>query len=245
MHISCRLYRFQLVLVLLLLANVNGIQAKNKIEHRHSLTPMLGLASNSTSAFSISPDPSLRIDYLNGDNTRIPINLRYQYRMRHGNRLGVDVLGNYNPLYVKPSFYSKDFGYVGPSVLNQKGSMIGADVHYSKTIDIKLMEVFGFIGLGGYLQEADQTLTKDYSWYKNASADFYTFAVAATNQSVKRFLPITTFGFGARFKHLEGGLNYQYSLSSPINAFTYQGVKFENNLRFKSLGYYIAYRFEF
>ncbi len=239
-----RMLRFY-ALALLLHASNFSVQAKNKIEHRHSLTPMLGLASNSTSAFSISPDPSLRIDYLNGDNTRIPINLRYQYRMRHGNRLGVDILGNYNPLYVKPSFYSKDFGYVGPSVLNQKGSMIGADVHYSKTIDIKLMEVFGFIGLGGYLQEADQTLTKDYSWYKNASADFYTFAVAATNQSVKRFLPITTFGFGARFKHLEVGLNYQYSLSSPINTFTYQGVKFENNLRFKSLGYYIAYRFEF
>ena len=129
-HIGAMLLIYKMLLwrVTLLLAVFGNfsLQAKNKIEHRHSLTPMIGLASNSTSAFSISPDPSLRIDYLNGDHTRIPINLRYQYRMRQGNRLGFDVLGNYNPIYVKPSFYSKDFGYVGPSVLNQKGSMIGA-----------------------------------------------------------------------------------------------------------------------
>jgi hypothetical protein len=58
-------------------------------------------------------------------------------------------------------------------------------------------------------------------------------------------MPMTTFGFVARFKHLEGGLNYQYSLVSPVNAFEYQGIRFNNNMRFRSVGYYLAYRFEF
>jgi hypothetical protein len=154
-------------------------------------------------------------------------------------------LGNYNPLIVKPSFYSKDMGFVGPSVINHKGTMMGADIHYSKTIDIKLIEVFGFLGFGAYLQKADNTLTQDYAWYKDAIPEFYSFAIAVTNQSIKRVLPITTFGFGARFKHLEGGLNYQYSLLSPVNGFDYQGIHFNNNMRFKSIGYYLAYRLEF
>jgi len=234
-----------LALCVVLCASVNAVQAKKNIEHRHSITPMLGLANNATTPFSISPNPMLKIDYVNGDNMRIPVSLRYQYRMSHGNRLGIDFLGNNNPMYVKPSFYTKDIGFVGPSVINHKGTMLGADIHYSKTIDIKLIEVFGFLGIGGYFQASDNTLTADYTWYKNAAPEFYEFAVAASNNTVKRFMPITTFGFGARFKHLEGGLNYQYSLVSPVNAFEYQGIRFNNNMRFRSVGYYLAYRFEF
>ena len=212
---------------------------------RHSITPMIGLANNFTTPFSNSPSANLRIDYTNGDNQRIPLSLRYQYRMKHGNRFGVDFLCNYNPLTLNPKYYLENYGFVGPVVLAHSGSMIGGDLHYSKTIDIKLIEVFGFLGIGGYWQFPDNQNTQNFDWYKDATPEFYEFAVASTNNSIKSFLPITIFGFGARFKHLEGGLNYQFSLTSPVNSFQYDGVEFRNEMRFRSLGYYVAYRVEF
>lgn len=244
-HSKLNLFLRLSVMLAFLLASVHLYAEKIKGK-RHNVTPMIGFAMNSTSPFTISPSPNLKIDYVNGDNFRIPLSLRYQYRMRHGHLLGLDVLANYNPLYLKPAYYSKDQnGFVGPSVLNQSGNMLGGDIHYSKVIDIKIIEVFGFVGIGGYFLQPDNRLLGDFNWYKNADPEFYEFAVAASNNSSKKFLPVSTFGFGARFKHLEAGINYQYSLSSPVNSFEYQGVKFNNPIRFRSLGYYVAYRFEF
>lgn len=237
--------KLNIVIVLIAFFNFGVTEAQVFKKKRHSITPMFGLANNSITPFSLSPSPDLKIEYSNGDNWRIPFTLRYQYRMNHGNRFGVDFLGNYNPIILTPKYYSAKMGYVGPTVLPNKGQMLGGDIHYSKTIDIKLIEVFGFIGIGGYWQFPDNTQTENFNWYKNADSIFYDFAKASTFESARSFLPITTFGFGARFKHLEGGLNYQFSLMSPVNSFEYEGVTFRNHIRFQSLGYYAAYRFEF
>lgn len=243
-YLKVKLYRLTAVCICLFVScsQLRGERIKG---NRHKITPIIGFAFNSTTPFTISPSPALKIDYVNGDNFRIPLTLRYQYRMKHGHLLGLDLLANHNPIYLKPAYFSKDLNtFVGPSVLNQKGHMFGGDIHYSKVIDFKLIEVFGFVGIGGYFLQPDNALAKDFSWYKNADPEFYTFAVAASYKSSKSFMPVSTFGCGARFKHLEAGLNYQYALSSPINSFEYNGVVFKNNMRFRSMGYYIAYRID-
>lgn len=234
---------FATILVLFSIQNT-AIAQKFK-GNRHSITPMVGIANNTSTEFSQSVSSTLKIEYMSGDAFRMPVGLRYQYRMRHGNRIGADLLGNYLPLMVSPSFRDAGYGYTGPLVLNQKGTMLGGDIHYSKTIDIKVLEAFGYLGLGGYALQPLNDQTANYSWYIGATPEFYDFAVAATHNSVKKFMPITTFGFGARLKHLEAGVNYQYSLNSPINSFDYKGVTYNNNIRFRSVGYYVAYRFEF
>jgi hypothetical protein len=239
---------FAFFLVMLILTNLGNaqdvaIKPKGFSGKRHSITPMFGIASNSTTPFSISPTQSLRFSVSNGDEFRTPVSLRYQYRMQHGIQLGVDFLGNYNPMSLEPEFNSQ-IGNIGP-VIPSAGNLLGADFHVSKTIKLKMIEAFGFIGLGGYSQRIDNSMTKDYSWYKNAPSEFYDFAVASTNNVTRKYLPITKFGFGARIKHIEVGVNREYSLVSPVKSFTYQGRNFENNSRFQSLGFYLAYRYEF
>ncbi len=234
-----------LVTILAIFNSENTAIAQKFKGNRHSITPMAGIANNTTTAFTQSVSSTLRIEYSNGDNLRMPVGLRYQYRMSHGNRLGADLLGNYLPLMALPSYRDGAYGYIGPMVLNQKGTMLGGDIHYAKTIDIKVLEAFGYLGLGGYALQPLNDQTANYSWYVGATPEFYDFAVAATHNSVKKFMPITTFGFGARLKHLEVGVNYQYSLNSPIKPFEYKGVTYNNNIRFHSVGYYVGYRFEF
>jgi|GEM_PF-1417867 len=239
---------FAFFLVMLIVVNQGNAQdVANKPKgfsgKRHSITPMFGIASNSTTPFSISPTQSLKVGYYNGDELRTPVSLRYQYRMRHGIQLGADLLGNYNPLFFKPAFYYQG-SYIGPMV-PRNGNMLGGDFHVSKTLKIKIIEAFGFMGIGGYSQQVDNSMTKDYSWYKNAPSEFYDFAVAYTNNVTRKYVPITKFGFGARIKHIEVGVNREYSLVSPVKSFTYQGRNYENNSRFQSLGFYLAYRYEF
>ena len=127
----------------------------------------------------------------------------------------------------------------------RNGNMLGGDFHVSKTLKIKIIEAFGFMGIGGYSQRVGNSMTKDYSWYINAPTEFSDFAVASTNNVTRKYLPITKFGFGARIKHLEVGVNREYSLLSPVKSFTYQGQNYENHSRFKSIGFYVAYRYEF
>jgi hypothetical protein len=233
------------IFVLSLIIYLNPIWAQKPREKRHSLTPIIGLASNTSTLFTISPNNDVKIDYLSGDEIRLPITLRYQYKISNGNFAGIDILGNYNTLYMRPSYNTLSSGYVGPSVISHAGSMIGVNIHYSKTIDLKLFRVFGKFGLGGYRQNPDNTYTKDYNWYRNASPMFYDFAVAATNNTVRKFMPITTLCLGIRYKHIEFGLNHQYSLRSPVKSFEYQGIQYDNKLRFVSKGCFVGYRFEF
>lgn len=229
---------------LLMFIFLNPSMAQQFTGKRHSITPIFGIANNYITPFSIMPNPSLKIDYSNGDELRTPVSLRYQYRMRHGIQLGIDFLGNYNPLSIHPAYYTQMGGFIGPHV-PRDGTMLGGDFHFSKTIEIKLIEAFGFIGIGGYSQRFDNNVTRDYSWYISAPSEFYEFAVASTNNTIKKFMPITKFGIGARFNHLEVGINREYSLGSPVKSFDYQGVNYENNIRFRSIGFYVAYRYEF
>ncbi len=223
----------------------NSTWALQPSEKRHSLTPIIGLASNTSTLFTISPNTDVKLDYLSGDEIRLPITLRYQYKISKGNFVGVDLLGNYNTLYMHPAYNTQTYGYVGPTVISHAGSMIGGDIHFSKTVNLKLFNIFGLAGLGGYRQSPDNTYTKDYSWYRNASPAFYDFAVVATNNAIRKFMPITNLGLGIRYKHLELGVNYQYSLRSPVKSFEYQGVQYDNKLRFVSKGCFVGYRFEF
>ena len=245
MMVQLRRLLFKL-LILVLGVSAQNLGAQTFKKKRHSLTAMMGLANNRTTPFTQSPDPKLKIEYLNSDQIAIPVSFRYQYRMDHGNRIGIDVMGNRNPLYLKPSFFDSEMGFTGPTIA-LKGTMVGGNIHYAKTVDFKLIEIFGFVGFGAYAQfsEFDRAYTSDYSWYKNAPEDFYPFAVAATDKALKSWVPTTSIGFGLRFKHLEGGLNYQLSVGSPVNDFEYQNVVFTNNIRYRSLGYYVAYRLEF
>jgi hypothetical protein len=241
----------QFAVYLLLLVFVSPIKSqdiankpKGFTSKRHSITPMFAIANNFTTPFSISPNPSLRVSNINGDEIRTPLSIRYQYRMRHGIQLGADFLVNYNPMGLKPEFDTQ-YGYVGP-VIPTDGNLLGGDFHVSKTIKVKIIEAFGYVGIGGYSQRVDNSLTKDYSWFRNAPSEFYDFAVASTNNVTRKFLPITKFGIGVRLKHLEIGVNREYSLVSPVKSFTYEGVNYENKAaRFKSLSFHIGYRYEF
>lgn len=216
---------------------------------RHSVTPMLGITVNINipTPYVLSPGADLQIRYLNGDNLRMPLALRYEYRLKKGRALGASFLLNYNPLYLAPAFREKSSGsgmFIGPAVDAQTGSLPGLLFHYSASMNFKLIKFFGSAGLGSYLQRPVEDLTADYSWYKNAPAEFYPFAVAATHQSTRRVLPITAISLGIRLKHLECSWSLHRSLLSPVKAFEYNGVLFDNNLRFRSMGFYLGYRFE-
>ena len=212
---------------------------------RHSITPMVSLSNSSTSDFVLQVSPDLLCEYVSGETLNTPLALRYQYRMKKGNRFGIDYMNMYSSLLLRPKVKDNQLGFYGPTVPAFSSNLHGFNVHYSKAIDIKLLEVFGFIGAGGYLGNSTNPLTADYSWYKNASAEFYDFAPAVTHNVIKPFIPMLNFGAGVRLKHLEGGINNQFSLSSPVKAIQYQGNTFQNNIRLKSIGYYIAYRWEF
>ncbi len=212
---------------------------------RHSITLMASLSNTGINPFTLQVSPSLRCVYENGETINTPIAIRYQYRMKRGNRLGVDYQNMYCPISFHPQYQTNNFGFGGPMVPAVSSNLQGINFHYSKAIDIKLLEVFGFVGAGGYFTGKSSTATTDYSWYKSASPEFYEFAPAVTHNVIKSFIPMLHFGAGVRFKHLEGGINNQFSLSSPIKPIEYQGATFNNNIRLKSIGYYIAYRWEF
>lgn len=222
-----------------------ALYAQKSVIKRHSITPIFGFNSNRITPLTIAPSADLRIDYNNGDELRMPITLRYQYFINKGNSVGVDFLGNFNNIWLHPAYRFQNFGFLGPVVISHPGTMLGGDLHYSRTIDVKLFKLYGLLGFGGYFLRPDNTYTQDYSWYRDASPDFYEFAVAATNNKVKSFMPITNLGLGLRFKHIELGVNFQYSLSSPVKGFEYKGIQYNNNLRFSSKGCFVGYRFEF
>ena len=100
-----------IVLYILSVFAANQLNAQTFKKKRHSLTAMMGLANNRTTPFTQSPDPKLKIEYLNSDQIAIPVSFRYQYRMDHGNRIGIDVMGNRNPLHLKPSFFDSEMGF--------------------------------------------------------------------------------------------------------------------------------------
>lgn len=212
---------------------------------RHSITPMLSLSNTSTSNFILQVSPTLLCEFTSGETLNTPLAVRYQYRMKQGNRLGFDYMNMYSSFAFTPKAKDNAMGFYGPMVPAFSSNLHGFNVHYSKAIDIKLLEIFGFVGAGGYLTGKPNTSTADYSWYRNASAEFYDFAPAVTHNIIKPFIPMLNFGAGVRLKHLEGGINNQFSLSSPIKTIEYQGNTFQNNIRLKSIGYYIAHRWEF
>ena len=231
-------------------ANLSAIESKKPkpLQHnppKHSITPMLSLSNTSVSEFLLQVSPTLQCKFQNGETLNTPIALRYQYRMKRGNRIGLDYLNMYSSLMFRPQTQDNTFGFYGPAVPAFSANLQGANLHFSKAIDIKLLEVFGFVGVGGYLSGKQNPMTADYSWYKNSTAEFYEFAPAATHNVIKPFIPMLNFGAGVRLKHLEGGINNQFSLSSPVKNIQYQGTTFTNNMRLKSIGYYIAYRWEF
>ncbi len=135
--------------------------------------------------------------------------------------------------------------FIGPVVDAQAGSLPGLLFHYSASMNVKLIKFFGSAGLGSYLQRPVEELTADYSLYKNAPAEFYPFAVAATHQSTRRMLPITALSLCFRLKHLECSWSLHRSLLSHVKPFENNGVQFDNKLRFKSTGLYLGYRFQF
>ena len=134
--------------------------------------------------------------------------------------------------------------FIGPVVDAQAGSLPGLLFHYSASMNFKLIKFFGSAGLGSYLQRPVEGLTADYSLYKNAPAEFYPFAVAATHQSIRRMLPISAINLGFRLKHLECSWMLHRSFQSPVKPFECNGVAIDNNLRFRSMGFYLDYCFE-
>jgi len=212
---------------------------------KHSVMPMLGLASTGINDYSLRVSHGLQVTYTSGDRMRTPLGLRYQYRIKKGNILGLDVFSIYNPIVITPQYLDASSGFGGPSMVSGR-NMTGGNIHFSKTIDIKLIEVFGMAGFGGYFTaKGSNTKTTDYSWYKGGTPDFYDFAPVVTNRAFKPFMPVIAFGFGIRFKHLEAGLQNQISLSGPIKDFTYNGYTHAVPMSWKSIGYYVGYRFEF
>lgn len=212
---------------------------------KHSFMPMLGLSSTGIGDHSLRVSHGLQVSYSSGDRLRTPLGLRYQFRMKKGNILGADISSLYNPIVITPQYLDAASVFGGPAMAYGR-NMIGGNIHYSKTIDIKIIEAFGMAGFGGYFTgNSGNAKSTDYAWYQNAGAGFYSFAPIVTNQALKRFLPVVVFGCGVRFKHLEAGLHNQVSLSSPVKDFTYNGYTHSVPLSWKSIGYYIGYRFEF
>lgn len=235
----------RLIIISLIIISFNSAVSQYIKNKRHSITPILGLASNRSTLLTIAPNANVKLDYMYGNDYRLPVALRYQYQLKSSHYIGADLLGNYNPLYLHPAFNTQGLGFAGPVVVSHAGTMLGFDFHYSKTINVKLFDLVGTTGFGGYFQRPDNSLTQDYSWYRNASSEFYEFAVTATNNAIRKFMPIAVLGVGVRYKHLELGVNLQYSLRSPVKGFDYQGVNYDNNIRFSSKGCFVAYRFEF
>jgi hypothetical protein len=212
---------------------------------RHSIMPMLGLASAGINDYSLRVSHGLLVSYTSGERMRTPLGIRYQYRMKKGNILGFDVTSLYNPIIITPQYLDGTSGFGGPA-MTSGSNMVGSNIHYSKTIDIKLIEIFGMAGFGGYFTGyKTNNMTTDYSWYQGAGPGFYDFAPVVTNHALKKFMPVIAFGFGVRFRHLEGGLHNQLSLASPVKNFSYNGYSHAIPLNWKSIGYYIGYRLEF
>lgn len=212
---------------------------------KHSIMPMLGLASTGINDYALRVSHGLQVTYTSGDRLRTPIGIRYQYRMKKGNIIGLDLVSVYCPMIITPQYLDASSGFGGPSMTAGR-NMAGGSIHYSKTIDIKLLEVFGTAGFGGYFTGArSNIMTTDYSWYKGADSGFYDFAPVVTNNAFRKFMPVIAFGFGVRFRHLEAGLHNQVSLSGPVKDFTFNGYTHSVPLNWKSIGYYIGYRIEF
>jgi hypothetical protein len=220
-----------------------SLMADKPRKNRHSITPMLGIARNTTTPLTLSPAANLRIQYLNGDQWRNPFMLRYDYRLNKGSSIGGSLLLNYSPLYLNPQFNNGMF--IGPGIINHAGTMPGLAAHYSGSLSLGLVRLFGSFGLGAYRQFPHETLSADYSWYKNAPAAFYDFAVASTHQSIRRLLPISILNAGVKFKQLEFSWVMHRSLWSPVRPFEYNGATFKNNIRFRSSGFYVAYQIKF
>ncbi|MDI1235090.1 MAG: hypothetical protein PSX81_12475 [bacterium] len=212
---------------------------------KHSFMPMVGLSSAGITDYSLRVSHGLQVTYSSSDRMRTPLGIRYQYRMKKGNILGVDLMGIYSPIIITPQYLDAASGFGGPA-MSIGQYMTGGNIHFSKTIDIKLIEIFGMAGFGGYFTGAGNSAkTTDYTWYKDGGAGFYDFAPTVTNNALSKFFPVVAFGCGVRLKHLEGGINNQMSLGSPVKDFTYNGYTHSVPLIWKSIGYYVGYRFEF
>ncbi len=241
MNMSCSIIRCTFA-ILALAAGASDVFAKYP---KHSFMPMLGLVNTGINDYSLRVSHELQVTYSSGDRLRTPFGIRYQYRMKKGNIIGLDFVSVYSPMIITPQYLDAASVFGGPSMTAGR-NMAGGNIHYSKTIDLKILEVFGMAGFGGYFTGArSNTIATDYSWYKGADSAFYDFAPVVTNNAFKKFMPVIAFGFGVRFKHLEVGLHNQVSLSGPVNDFTYNGYRHSVPLNWKSIGYYIGYRLEF
>lgn len=206
---------------------------------------MPGLANTGINNLSLRVSHGLQVSYSGGDRWRTPVSMRYQYRMKRGNILGTDFTVIYNPLIITPQYLDANSVFGGPSI-SAGHYMRGLNVHYSKTIDIKILEVFGMAGFGAYYNgKQNNPGTSDFSWYKDANPEFYNFAPVVSDKALRKLMPVIVFGCGVRFRHLEGGINHQIALSGPVKDFTYNGYTHSVPLNWKSIGYYVGYRFEF
>ncbi len=228
-------------MILLLSTGVSTAFAKYPT---HSIMSMIGLAGTGIGDYSLRVSHGLQVSYSSGDRMRTPIGVRYQYRMKKGHILGIDLMGIYNPIIITPQYLDAT-GFSGPAITCSQ-YMSGGNIHYSKTIDFKLIELFGMAGFGGYFTgNGPHDKVTDFAWYKGGSTEFYDFAPVVTNNVLNKFIPVVAFGGGVRFRHLEVGLNNQVSLNSPVKNFTYNGYAHNVPLMWKSFGYYVGYRFEF
>lgn len=196
-------FQFSLLFSLLVATFYNAMAGYPK----HSIMPMIGLSSAGITDYSLRVSHGLQVSYSSSDRMRTPLGVRYQYRMKKGQILGADFMGIYSPIIITPQYLDASTGFGGPA-MSCGQYMTGGNIHFSKTIDIKLIEIFGMAGVGGYFTgTGNSAKTTDNAWYKDGGAGFYDFAPTVTNNALKKFMPIVAFGFGVRFKHLEGGVN--------------------------------------
>lgn len=248
MDIRLRINAQALILTALLWAPLQAETGKKKEpkwqEKRHSLMPHMGLGTFGFGSLTQQISPEYQCSYYGSEPGGIAAGLQYEYRLGRMKYVGLQAQMVPNTLAMSPEFAAGFLGYVGPVVWEGSSNFLAPSFTYSQTFDLKWIEAVGRINVGGLMLGSRNAMLADYSWYKNAPEEFYSFAPAATQNMVKSFIPIAGLSYGIRFKHLEATLSQQFSMSSALNPLNYNGSSQRMNLRYSSQTIQIGYRWE-
>jgi hypothetical protein len=97
----------------------------------------------------------------------------------------------------------------------------------------------------GFYKQTTSDQASDYSWYQNAPSEFYTFAVTASGQGLRPYIPMAQAAGGVRWKGFSLGYEVQGSLTPILNTNESLVYPYTNPIRHYFIGLQLGYCYSF
>ena len=186
---------------------------------------------------------TLRMAFGSDIEVRAPFEVSYQYQCSPGQWIGLSFHQRPNYLTYNPMFY--DITWVGPVVLAAGAPDRGLSANYEAEWTLH-NSLRGYTRLSaGFYKQTTSDQASDYSWYQNAPSEFYTYAVTASGQGLRPYVPMAQAASGVRWKGFSLGYEVQGSLTPILNTNESLIYPYTNPIRHYFIGLQIGYCYNF